>query len=208
LKQPKAGSSTITVATDLLWDYQTISTFGFIPSKLAVYCVQTTLPADNKTYQAIQVQLQDAQGRPAKDPVTDVNINLFSSQPTVGVVSSTLTIPFGKTQATGNLTVTNAPGTTSITAQASGYTTHQASITTNLIDYSPLQITVTASPTSVNNGQTTAIAAYVTANGAPVTATITLHQLARRQFSAVTDRNNGSYLQPSAPSFPSQQIVP
>ncbi len=127
----KSGSATITaVATDLLWDHQSISTFGFIPSKLGIYCVPINLPADNKTYQAIQVQLQDAQGRPAKDPQADVNINLFSSQPTIGVVSSTLTIPFGQTQATGNLTVTNAPGTTAITAQASGYTTGQTSITT------------------------------------------------------------------------------
>jgi hypothetical protein len=200
----KSGSATITaVATDLLWDYQSISTFGFIPSKLGIYCVPVNLPADNKTYQAIQVQLQDAQGRPAKDPQADVNINLFSSQPTIGVVSSTLTIPFGKTQATGNLTVTNAPGTTTITAQASGYTTEQTSITTALIDYSPLQITLTANPTSITNAYTTSITAYITANGASVTgATLSFASNNGGSFGTTAEQGNGYYnVSFTAPSF-------
>jgi hypothetical protein len=112
----------------------------------------------------------------------------------VGVVSSTLTIPFGETQATGNLTVTNAPGANSITAQASGYTTSQASITTYLIDYSPLQITVTGNPTTIDNGYTSAISAYVTANGAPVTgATITFTSNNGGTFTATTEQGNGYY---------------
>jgi hypothetical protein len=200
----KAGSATITaVATDLIWDHQTISTSGFIPSKLGIFCVPVTLPADNKTYQAIQVQLQDAQGRPAKDPQSDVIINLFSSQPTIGVVSSTLTIPFGKTQATGNFTVTNAPGTTAITAQASGYTTAQTSITTNLIDYSPLQITLTPNPNSLNNGFTSTIIANVTANGAPITgATISFASNNGGTFGVIAEQGNGLYnVSFTAPSF-------
>ena len=199
----KAGSITITaVATNLLRDQQVISTTGFTPSKLAIYCVPPSLPSDNGVYPAIQVQLQDSQGRPAKDPQADVTVRLFSSQPTVGVVSQTLTIPFGQTQATGNLTVTNSPGVNAITAQASGYTTAQAQITTYLIDYSPLQITVAANPTSVNNGYTTSITAYVSANGAPVTgATVSFASNNGGTFGAVTEQGNGYYntvLQPQA----------
>jgi hypothetical protein len=200
----KAGSATLTaIATDLLWDYQSISTFGFIPSKLGVYCVPVNLPSDNKTYQAIRVQLQDAQGRPAKDPQTDVSINLFSSQPIIGVVSSTLTIPFGKTQATGNLTVTNAPGTTAITAQASGYTTGLNSITTTLIDYSPLQITLTANPNSITNAYTTLITAYITADGAPVNgATPSFASNNGGSFGTIVEKGNGYYnVSFTAPSF-------
>ena len=180
----KAGFTTITAATTNLTASQTvITTTGFIPSKLAVFCVPSTLPSDNATYQTIQVQLQDSQGRPAIDPEADVIVNLFSSQPTVGVVSSTLTIPFGKTQTTGNFTVTNSPGTTSITAQASGYTTGQASVTAYLIDYLPLQITLTPNPENVNNGNNSAISAYVTANGAPVTGANThIHIRQRRNI--------------------------
>ena len=200
----KAGSATLTaVATDLVWDHQSINTFGFIPSKLEVYCVPMNLPSDNKTYQAIRVQLQDAQGRPAKDPQADVNINLFSSQPTIGVVSSTLTIPFGKTQATGNLTVTNAQGTTAITAQASGYTTGLNLITTTLIDYAPLQITLTATPSNITNAYTTSITAYITANGAAVTgATLSFASNNGGSFGTITEQENGYYnVSFTAPSF-------
>ncbi len=182
------------VATDLLWDHKSISTFGFIPSKIGIYCVPMNLPSDNGTYQTIQVQLQDTQGRPAKDPQTDVNINLFSSQPTIGVVSSTITIPFGKTQATGNLTVTNSPGETAITAQASGYTTGLTSIVTNLIDYSPLQITLTSNRNSVTNAYTTSIMAYITANSVPVTgATISFASNKGGSFGIIAEQGNGNY---------------
>lgn len=200
----KSGSTTLTaVATNLLSNQQTIATTGFTPSKLAVFCVPPGLPSDNGMYQTIQVQLQDSQGRPAKDPQIDVSVNLFASQPTVGVVSPTLTIPFGKTQATGSLTVTNAPGVNAITAQASGYTTGQAQIATYLIDYLPLEITVTANPNSVNNGYTTAITAYVTANGAPVTgATVAFASNNGGTFGIPTEQGNGYYNTSfTAPSF-------
>ncbi len=200
----KAGSATLTaVATDLQWDHKTINTFGFIPSKLAIYAIPPSLPADGTTYPIIQVQLQDSQGRPAKDPQTDVSVNLFSSQPTVGTVTPTLTIPFGKTQATGEFTVTNVQGIDTITAQASGYTTGQEQITTYFIDFASLQITVTGNPTSVKNGNTTAISAYVTANGSPVTgATLSFTSNNGGSFGTIEEQGNGYYnVSFTAPSF-------
>lgn len=191
----KAGMTTITaVGTNLYSDEESITTVGFIPSQLAVYCLPTELPSDNATYQVIQVQLQDSQQRPAKDPQGDVIVNLFSSQPSTGDVSSTLTIPFGQTQAKGNFTVTNAPGLTTITAQGSGYITGQAVITTYLIDYSPLQIALTTYPQNVNNGNKVNVTAYVTANGSPVTgAILTFESNNGGAFSAVTEQGNGYY---------------
>ena len=201
----KAGSTTLTaVANNIPSAQQSISTVGFVPSKLAVYCVPSTLPADNATYQTIRVQLQDSQGRPAKDPVGNVSVSLFSSQPTVGQVSSTLTIPFGQTQATGALTTTNSPGTTTITAQASGYTTGQAQLTTDLIDFTPLIITVTTNPQNVNNGGQSTITAFVTTNGInPVTgATLTFTSDNGGTFAATQELGNGSYKTTfTAPSF-------
>ncbi len=199
----KSGTTTITaVGANLPPAQQTITTTGFVPSKLAVYCVPSSLPSDGEIYQAIQVQLQDAQGRPAKDPQADVNVNLFSSQPTIGDVSSILTIPFGQTQATGNLTVTNSPGAATITAQASGYTTGQTSITSYLIDYAPLQVTLVANPMSINNGYNTALTAYVTANGASVTgATVQFTSNNGGTFSTI-ELGNGYYNASfTAPSF-------
>lgn len=200
----KAGLTTLTaVATDLQRSQLSLTTVGFTPSKLAIYSVPSLLPTDKVTYPAIQVQLQDSQGRPAKDPQTDVTVSLFSSQPTVGIVSSALTIPFGNTQATGSITVTNAPGLTTITAQASSYTTGQATITTYLIDLSPTQVNVTASPSTVNNGGKSEITAYITADGAPVSgATTQFTSNNGGTFTAVTDQGNGFYKANfSAPSF-------
>ncbi len=200
----KPGTTTITAAaTDLTAASQTISTTGFIPSKLSVYCVPSTLPSDGVGYQAIQVQLQDSQGRPARDPQADVTVSLFSSEPTVGDVSGTLTIPFGKSHATGTLTVTNAPGTTSITAQASGYTTGQASTTTTTIDFSSLVITVTANSTSVLNGNKTEITVYINVQGDPITgAKVTFTSNNGGTFTTTTAGEAGYYKTTfTAPSF-------
>jgi hypothetical protein len=191
----KAGVTTITAAaSDLQISTQSITTFGFTPTKLAVYGVPSALPSDKATYPAIQVQLQDSSGRPAKDPQADVTVSLFSSQPTVGTVSSTLTIPFGSTQASGTITVTNAAGPTTITAQASSYTTGQATVTTYLIDLSPIQVTVTANPETVNNGGKSQIIAYLTTDDTPVTgATLQFTSNNGGTFIAVTEQGNGYY---------------
>jgi hypothetical protein len=154
----KAGLANITaVANDFALTNQSLTTFGFIPSKLAVYCIPPGLPSDGKTYQTIQVQLQDAQGRPAKGTITDVSVKLYSSQPNVGVVSSLLTIPLGKTQATSNLTSTYTPGNTSITAQTSGYTTGQATLYTYLIDNYTISSSAGANGSITPNGNSTVI---------------------------------------------------
>ena len=200
----KAGVTTITaVATNLLRGQQAITTTGFTPSKLAVYCSPSMLPSDKGTYQSVQVQLQDSQGRPAKDPQADVSLNLFSSQPTVGTVSSTLTIPFGQTQATGTITVTNTAGSTTITAQASSYTTGQGTLTTYTIDFSPIQISATANSSSINNGQKTDVTVYLTADNTLLTgATVKFTSDNGGTFTPTTDQGNGNYTTTfTAPSF-------
>jgi hypothetical protein len=130
----KAGSANITaVANDFPLTTQSVKTSGFVPSKLVVYCFPT-LPSDGATYKTVHVQLQNAQGQPARASETNVRVNLFSSQSTIGSVSATMTIPAGQTQATANFTTTYQPGTTIITAQASGYTTGQTTLTSCAID--------------------------------------------------------------------------
>ena len=130
-------------------------------------------------------------------------MNLFSSQPTVGTVNSSLTIHFGQTQATGTFSATNNPGPTTITAQASDYSTGKATITTYLIDYSILQITLTANPQNVYNGNDTSITAYITANGNPVTgATVAFASNNGGTFSATSELGKGYYSTTfAAPSF-------
>ena len=190
-----AGSTTIVAAaTDWSSDSQSISTVEFIPPKLAVYVAPSSLPADNAAYSAVIVQLQDSQGLPAKNLEEDVSVNLFSQNPTIGTVSSTVTIPSGNTQATAILTVTNAPGSIPITAQAAGYTTGQGTVTTYLIDHPTLQITETATPQTVASAGYASITAQVIANGIPISgATVSFSSNNGGTFSTTTDFGNGTY---------------
>ena len=201
----KAGATTITAAaTDLNSDTENINTIGPIPSKLAVYCTPSTVPADNKAYNAVQVQLQDSSGKPALDPDGDVTVSLFSSEPTVGTVPTTLTIPFGKVYATATFTSTNMASQTTITAQASGYTTGQAKLTTFLIDLSALTVAVTANPEVIASGKQTNITAYVTYDGTSpaLGATVKFTSNNGGTFSTTKDQGNGHYTSVfTAPSF-------
>jgi cell division septation protein DedD len=190
----RAGIVKITAAANNLQsDQQSISTVGFTPSKLAVYCTPSILPADNSTYQIIQVQLQDDQGNPARNPDSNTTVRVFSSNSAVGSVTSEITIPFGQTQATGNFTLTNTSGVTTITAIGSNYTTGQATLTTYFIDYIPIQITVSANPDNINGGNITQVSAYITGDGTPVTgAKVTFTSNNGGTFSAMQE-GNGYY---------------
>lgn len=192
----KAGTTTITAAaTDLTTDTETITTIGPIPSKLAVYCNPSTLPADKQGYDVIQVQLQDASGKPALDPNGDVTVSLFSSEPTVGKVPETLTIPYGSTYATATFTSTYVASSTTITAQASGYTTGQSQMRTYLIDQSSLNVTLASEPTTVVSGKQTNITAYVVDPGGTPTsdATVRFSSNGGGTFATVKTLGNGSY---------------
>ena len=181
----KAGATTITAAaTNFAATSYSITTTGFTASKLAIYCAPSTLPSDGSEYQAVILQLQDAQGRPAQAP-TNLAVGLFSSQPVIATVSSTVTVHLGQTYTTGNITTTHASGATSITAQASNYNTGQATATTSTIDPTSLDVSVTANPQTVPNGNQTEITAHVTDDSSAIAG-------ATVQF---TSNNNGSFSQ-------------
>ncbi len=121
----------------------------------------------------------------------------------MGTVGSTLTIPFGQTQATGTITVTNTAGATTITAQASSYTTGQGTVTTYTIDFLPIQVSATASQSTINNGQKTDVIVYITADGTAVTgATVQFTSDNGGTFTSTTDHRK-RILQTNftAPSF-------
>lgn len=159
----RAGSAIITAAASgLQIDTEAVTTIGPIPSKIVVYCNPSVLPADNKEYSAIQIQLQDASGKPALDPNGDVTVSLFSSEPKVGTIPATVTIPYGETYATALFKSTYQAGSTAITVQSSGYTTAQATMKTSQIDPLSLSATITENPITVFSGEQVEITAYVT----------------------------------------------
>jgi hypothetical protein len=192
----RSGQTTITAgATDLESSTATLSSYGAIPSKLSVYCVPSALPANGETYNSIVVQLQDSSGQPARDPNGAVTVSLFSSEPTVGMVPTTLAIPYGMTYATASFTSTYKEGTTSITAQASGYTTGVTTMNTYMIDQASFGVTVTATPSIVDSGAQANVLAYVTyPDEAPTAgATVAFTSDAAGTFSTVNSLGNGYY---------------
>jgi hypothetical protein len=192
----RAGKATITAATSgLQTDTETVTTIGPIPSKLVVYCNPSVLPADNKEYTGIQIQLQDASGKPALDPNGDVTVSLFSSEPKVGTVPSTVTIPYGTTYATALIKSTYLASSTSITAQSSGYTTGQATMRTYQIDPLALTAAITADPINVTSGEQTEIIAYVTdpAQNPVEGATVEFNSSIEGELAKVQSLENGRY---------------
>jgi hypothetical protein len=193
----RSGTTTITAtAADYTTGQASLTTVGPVPSKLVVYCIPSSLPADCQPYKAIQVQLQDSQGRPAKDPEGDIVVSLFSSEPEAGSPTATLAIPFGQTYATGTFLSTCVAKTTTITAQTSGYESGQSKITTYLIDRFVLGVSVTADPETIYFGNQTTIKAQVTYNGTSPTlgAKITFQSsINGGSFSATTEEGNGYY---------------
>ncbi|MCW3999270.1 MAG: hypothetical protein NWE93_03430 [Candidatus Bathyarchaeota archaeon] len=166
----RAGDITLTAATNgLEAATEYLSAVGYTPSKLVVFCAPSGLPADLSTYPVIQVQLQDNQGRPARNPDSNTTLKLFSSDLTVGDVDSSIMIPFGRTLARGNFTFTNSSGTSTITAMGSNYSTGQAIITGYIIDFFPMQATLTVNPSAISAGGQVAVSAYVSDGDEPVT---------------------------------------
>jgi hypothetical protein len=193
----RSGTTTITAAaTDYTTGSAFLTTVGPVPSKLAVYCLPSSLPADNQPYEAIQVQVQDSAGKPAKIPEGDIIVNLFSSEPEAGSVSSTLTIPFGETYATGTFFSTGTANSTTITAQTSGYEPGQSKMTTYFIDRFVLDVSVIADPATIYSGNQTTIRAHVTYNGTFPTLQANMiftSDINGSNFSAITEEGNGYY---------------
>jgi len=165
------GTTTISATTT---DFATVQTsitttaLGDTPTKLAIFCAPALLPANDMEYQIVKVQIQDSSSRPTINTGEPIFINIASSESTIGFISPMLTIEQGNSQVLGTFKVSNAPGTTSITAQASDLTTSQAKLTTYLIDLSVMNTQINATSYTLLNGNKTDITAFVTEKGNPI----------------------------------------
>ncbi|MGQ9552328.1 MAG: hypothetical protein ACUVUE_07875, partial [Candidatus Bathycorpusculaceae bacterium] len=146
-----AGSTTITaIASGYTSGQAAMSTVGPIPSKIAVYTLPQTVPADAREYDSIIVQLQDSGGTPARAPIGDVNVTLASSNVTVGTVDPIVTIESGKTYVTTKFYSTNSSGKTTITAIAPGYLSGQGEVKTVEVGVSASELKVYVGPPKVS----------------------------------------------------------
>jgi thermitase len=122
------GSTQITaVAVGYTSGSATLTTVAPIPTKLAVYMAPSSVPADNKAYPNVFVELQDAQGNPARAPA-NVQVTFSSSNPFVGTVTSPLTIGTGSFYSMTYFQTTFTPGTTVIKATSSYFAAGSAPI--------------------------------------------------------------------------------
>jgi hypothetical protein len=206
----KSGTTTITAAaTNCRSSQAPLTTVGPIPSKLAVYCVPSFLPADNRSYDAIIVQLQDSGGKPARDPSGSVTVHLSSSKPETGNVSATVTIPYGKTHSAASFFSTYTAGSTTITALTSDYESGQSKVTTYIIDQITLNVSVTAQPATVSSGEQATISVYVAYNGSSPAPGVNIQLTSDNggSFSAPADEGNGYYTSVfTAPSVTKQTV--
>lgn len=124
------GTTTITATAPGYSTVQdSITTIGPYPYSTTVYGFPSLLPADGGTYSAIMVQLQSSSGEPARAP-NDVQVLLFSSELTIGSVTSVITIPAGQTYSIANFTSSLIEGNVTISAVGHGYKSTQTTITT------------------------------------------------------------------------------
>jgi len=99
------------------------------PAKLNLIISPPSVPSDNATSACVFVQLQDVEGLPAR-AAKDTVISLSSSNTEIGSVDAALTIKTGDTYAVANFSSTFTPGSTVITAAATGYETVESPIIT------------------------------------------------------------------------------
>ncbi len=99
------------------------------PTNLNIYTGTPTILADNNSYQYIFVQLQNSSAKPTRAP-EDITVDLSSSLTSIGSVESPITIKKGESLAAAYFTSTFTPGTTAISASATGYPTVMANVTT------------------------------------------------------------------------------
>jgi hypothetical protein len=93
-----------------------MTTTGVIPAQLSVYAALPTVPATTGSYSIVVVQLQDAEGNPARSPSGGVGISLWSSNSQVGTVPTYIGLSDGSTYSTATFYSTYTAGSTGVGA--------------------------------------------------------------------------------------------
>ncbi|MFC1753988.1 hypothetical protein ACFL96_11460 [Thermoproteota archaeon] len=112
---------------------------------LTVFLAPNTVPADGDEYGIIVVQMQNSAGFPIPAS-SDTIILLTSSSGSVGDVERTITIPKGSSFNVAKFKTTRTPGTTTITAVATGFEPNSADVITIDPSSSPMKLAVELAP--------------------------------------------------------------
>jgi len=112
--------------------------------------VPTIVPADGGTY-VLYIFLVDPSDQPAAAP-SDTQVSLFSSDQTAGSVQSTVTISHDTSYASATFTSTTTPGSTVLTALASGIGSGTLTVATQVPVGYPSSIALFSLPSSLIPG--------------------------------------------------------
>jgi hypothetical protein len=119
-----------------------------VATGISLAVVPTRLPADGNTYPAIIVTLIDADGFPSL-ALNTTTIYLSSSQENVGTLPSSVTIPIGQGYVVAQVTTTQTPGTTTVTASATGIRSAQVVVATSIPSGYATHIKISPQPANV-----------------------------------------------------------
>ncbi|MBD3172793.1 hypothetical protein GF326_10005 [Candidatus Bathyarchaeota archaeon] len=150
-------------SSDLLSDSKPITVEGQQPSILELYIYPNVLIADGTRNEIITVQLQDDNGNPVTAK-TDTQIRLTSTNPNIGTVPGSLTIPLGKSYTTAPLNSTTTPGQINILASMMGATPSEKSLQTITKKFNMSLET----PNIISINQTFTISVQLDSHGLPV----------------------------------------
>ncbi len=114
-------------------------------NSLKVSSLVDVVPADGLTHAVLVVSLVGSQNKPA---ITSAPLEVFlsSSDPGVGQVPQSVTIPAVGNYAIVNFTTTTSPGSTTISASAQGENSGSAQVKTGLLSGFPTAISAYAAP--------------------------------------------------------------
>ncbi len=160
-----AGTTTISAsASGYVPGSVEVKTVEPTPSTLAVIASPSILTADGESYNAIVVQIRDANGVPAQAR-KDIPISISSSTPIVGEADSSVTLRAGETFVRAAFRTSSSPGTTMITALSSGFVGSSAKLTTVLY---PLAADLSSNAVTINTTNTAPLTLSVKSLGVPV----------------------------------------
>ncbi|HVP24097.1 MAG TPA: hypothetical protein VMS77_09335 [Conexivisphaerales archaeon] len=142
--------------------FTVVSTIESFPSDLSVSSSLMPMVQDGTQHQ-IFIQLQDAEGRPAK-PETPVQVFLTTDDPSVATVVSSVFLAAGASYVSAALTL-KSPGFTTVTAIAQGYSSGQAQI---VITQLPITLTLSMNDTNTVVGTSYQVGITATSEAAAV----------------------------------------
>ncbi len=127
---------------------------GQVPSEassLYVTISPPNLPSDGRSYPAVVVSLLDKAGLPSI-AIEDIQVYLTSSRTNIATVPDQVVIQAGKEYVVAQITTTQTPGTTAVTALSSGLSSASTSLTTDTPSGYPSKLKVLVSFTQPNSG--------------------------------------------------------